>query len=217
VDVAASRLASRRDIAGEIATRIDAAVRAGHLPAQDTALAATALLGALYGFINSVQQIVAALTGSDRLLVPVFIGVASLMALANLLNSRIVMRLGTRRISHTALAAFIALSGVHLVIAATGHETIWSFAILQAMAMACFGLASANFSSMAMEKMGDIAGTASSVQGFITITVGAVVGALIGQGFDGTTVPLYRSFFIASLIAFAIVAIVERGRLFRPS
>src|SRR6201991_3546262 len=48
VDVTASRLASRREIAGEIAARIDAAVRAGHLPAQDTALAATALLGALH-------------------------------------------------------------------------------------------------------------------------------------------------------------------------
>jgi hypothetical protein len=47
VDVTASRLASRREIAGEIAARIEAAVRAGHLPAQDTALAATALLGAL--------------------------------------------------------------------------------------------------------------------------------------------------------------------------
>jgi AcrR family transcriptional regulator len=46
--VTASRLASRREIAGEIAARIDAAVRAGHLPAQDTALAATALLGALH-------------------------------------------------------------------------------------------------------------------------------------------------------------------------
>src|SRR5205814_7675038 len=46
--VTASRLASRRQIAGEIATRIDAAIRAGHLPAQDTALAATAQLGALY-------------------------------------------------------------------------------------------------------------------------------------------------------------------------
>jgi AcrR family transcriptional regulator len=44
VDVTASRLASRREIAGEIAARIEAAVRAGHLPAQDTALAATALL-----------------------------------------------------------------------------------------------------------------------------------------------------------------------------
>src|SRR3978361_357120 len=48
VDVSESRLASRREISGEIATRIDAAVRAGHLPAQDTALAATALLGALH-------------------------------------------------------------------------------------------------------------------------------------------------------------------------
>src|SRR5215470_9854393 len=48
VDVTASRLASRREIAGEIASRIDAAVKAGHLPAQDTQLAATALLGALH-------------------------------------------------------------------------------------------------------------------------------------------------------------------------
>jgi AcrR family transcriptional regulator len=48
VDVTKSRLASRREITGEIAGRIDAAVRAGHLPAQDTSLASTALLGALH-------------------------------------------------------------------------------------------------------------------------------------------------------------------------
>ncbi len=41
VDVTKSRLASRRAIAAEIKLRIDAAVRAGHLPAQDTELAAT--------------------------------------------------------------------------------------------------------------------------------------------------------------------------------
>src|SRR5580698_9747370 len=48
VDVNVSRIASRRAVVGEIAGRIDAAVRAGHLPAQDTSLAATALLGALH-------------------------------------------------------------------------------------------------------------------------------------------------------------------------
>src|SRR5260370_694514 len=47
-DGTASGLAGRREIAGEIAARIDGAVRAGHLPAQDTALAATALLGGLH-------------------------------------------------------------------------------------------------------------------------------------------------------------------------
>jgi AcrR family transcriptional regulator len=48
VDVTASRLASRRDIAAEIELRIEAAIKAGHLPAQDTALTATALIGALH-------------------------------------------------------------------------------------------------------------------------------------------------------------------------
>lgn len=48
VDVTASRVASRREIAAEIEGRIEAAVRAGHLPAQDTGLAATALIGALH-------------------------------------------------------------------------------------------------------------------------------------------------------------------------
>lgn len=48
VDVGATRLAARSEIAGELESRIGAAVRAGHLPQQDTALAATALLGALH-------------------------------------------------------------------------------------------------------------------------------------------------------------------------
>jgi AcrR family transcriptional regulator len=48
VDVTESRMASRREIAAEMELRIDAAMQAGHLPAQDTALAATALIGALH-------------------------------------------------------------------------------------------------------------------------------------------------------------------------
>ena len=48
VDGTESRMASRREIAAEMELRIDAAMRAGHLPTQDTALAATALIGALH-------------------------------------------------------------------------------------------------------------------------------------------------------------------------
>jgi AcrR family transcriptional regulator len=48
VDVSESRLASRRNIAAEIERRIEAAIKAGHLPAQDTTLSATALIGALH-------------------------------------------------------------------------------------------------------------------------------------------------------------------------
>ena len=83
--------------------------------------------------------------------------------------------------------------------------------------MACFGLATSNFSAMAMEKMGEIAGTASSLQGFITTLAGALIGAAIGQAFNGTTIPLYGGFVVLGLLAFAAVAFAERGRLFRAS
>ncbi|WP_260599706.1 multidrug effflux MFS transporter [Sphingomonas endolithica] len=180
-------------------------------------LASTALLGALYGYINSIQQILADTFHRADLLVPVFAATAGTMAVANLLNSSIVVRVGTRRISHTAVVVLILLAGAHLALAWAGFETLLTFAILQALMMACFGLATSNFGAMAMENMGHIAGTASSIQGFITVTGGALIGALIGQSFDGTTVPMYVGFFAAGLVALAIVAVAERGRLFRPT
>ena len=47
--------------------------------------------------------------------------------------------------------------------------------------MMCFGLAASNCSAMAMANMGAIAGTASSLQGFVVTTGGAVIGGLIGR------------------------------------
>jgi DHA1 family bicyclomycin/chloramphenicol resistance-like MFS transporter len=70
---------------------------------------------------------------------------------------------------------------------------------------------------MAMMNMGEIAGTASSLQGFVVTTFGAVLGWLIGRSFDGTTTPLHLGFLIAGVVALALAAIVERGRLFRPA
>jgi len=48
VDVAPSRIESRRAIVAEIAVRIDVAMRGGHLPAQDAVLTAAAIIGALH-------------------------------------------------------------------------------------------------------------------------------------------------------------------------
>ncbi len=69
---------------------------------------------------------------------------------------------------------------------------------------------------MAMQDMGAIAGTASSVQGFIGVTLGAVIGMAIGQSFAGTTVPLHIGSLACGVVALAIVFITERGRLFQP-
>jgi len=53
------------------------------------------------------------------------------------------------------------------------------------------------------------------VQGFIQTVAAGFIGALIGLAFDGTIVPLAAGYFIASVVALALVLLAERGRLFR--
>ena len=69
--------------------------------------------------------------------------------------------------------------------------------------MACFGLVGANAGALAMEPLGHIAGTASAVQGMVRTIGGALIGLVIGQAFDGTTVPLVAGFAICGALALA--------------
>ena len=74
----------------------------------------------------------------------------------------------------------------------------------------------ANFTSLAMEPQGHIAGTASSLYGSITTLLGIGIGAAIGQVYDGTVLPFATGFFLCALAATAVVLVVEKGRLFKP-
>jgi DHA1 family bicyclomycin/chloramphenicol resistance-like MFS transporter len=180
-------------------------------------LAMAFVLGGLFGFINSAQQVFVDVFHAPEWFTTIFALIAMFMAVASLLNSRIVVRLGMRRVSHTALLGYIALTGTHALIALAGHESLWSFAAFQGGAMFCFGLLAPNFGAMAMDPLGHVAGTASSVQGFVTTVVGALLGFYIGQHFNGTVVPLTLGFSLCGLVALCIVLVAEKGRLFQPA
>ncbi|MBX3562054.1 MAG: multidrug effflux MFS transporter [Sphingomonas sp.] len=176
-------------------------------------LAFALMLGALMGYINSVQQIVFDVFGRPELIALIFACVAGPMALTSWLNSRLVERIGTRRIAHMGIILFTLFSFVHLVTAEIGEE-LALFVVMQSLIMACFGLASANFGALAMEPMGHVAGTASSVQGTITTIAGAGIGVAIGQSFDGTVIPMVAGYFLLGATALVILVVTERGRLF---
>ena len=178
-------------------------------------LAMTAITGALFGFINSSQQIFADVFHAEAAFPAIFALIAGGIAVASIVNARLVVKLGSRRISHTALIGFTSIAAIHAVVAISGHESIWTFAMLQTLTMFCFGLIAGNFGSMAMETMGKIAGTAASIQGFISTIVGSLLGFAVGQQFNGTTIPMSVGFTVFGLIALAWVLFAERGRLFR--
>jgi len=176
-------------------------------------LAMTMMMGALMAYLNSIQQVVFDVFRSPGLIGLTFAAVAMPMAAASYANSRLVERMGVKRLAHIGAAAFTALALVHLVLALAG-EGLWTFVAMQGLTMACFGLASANFGALAMQPLGHIAGTASSVQGTIGTVGGALLGLAVGQSFDGTVVPLVAGFALLGGAALAILAATERGRLF---
>jgi DHA1 family bicyclomycin/chloramphenicol resistance-like MFS transporter len=177
-------------------------------------LAMTAIVGCLFGFINSAQQIFADALDAEALFPVIFALVAAGIAVASVLNARFVQRFGMRMLSHAALIGFTAVSAIHFLVAVSGHESLVTFAALQMLTMFCFGFLGGNFGAMAMGPLGHIAGTASSAQGVISAVGGALIGFVIGQNFNGTTAPLTLGFTLCGLAAIGIVLWTERGRLF---
>ena len=181
-------------------------------------LASTFIFGALFGFINSAQQIYVGIYHLGRWFPVAFAGVATFMALSSFVNSRLVGRFGMRRLSHASLVGFISITFVWLLVQVFGPQPMPFplFFVLFALAMFQFGWIGSNFNSLAMEPLGHVAGTASSVLGFMGTVGGSLIGAAIGQAYDGTALPMVAGYFTVSLIGLVFVLIAEKGRLFRP-
>ena len=179
------------------------------------ALAAGGIQAVMFAYIFSAQQIFTGIYGLGSYFPLAFAAIASGVAIAGFLNSRFVGRLGMRVISHGALIGFVLVSLTMLVTAKLDMLPLPLFMLLSALSLFSFGLIFANFTAIAMQPHGHIAGTASSLFGSITTLIGIAIGTPIGQHFDGTLTPLAAGFFLSTLGVLVVVLIVERGRLFR--
>jgi len=180
------------------------------------AIAAGSVQGILFGYVLSSQQIFTGIYGLGHYFPLAFAAIAIGIAIAGFLNSRIVGRYGMRMISHIALVGQLAIATVMLTAALTGWLSLSLFMILATASLFTFGLMFSNFSALAMEPQGHIAGTASSLFGSVTTLIGIAVGTAIGQYYDGTLIPLATCALLSSVVALAVVFVVEKGRLFTP-
>lgn len=172
------------------------------------------IFGSLFSFIAASEQIFRDVFNQGEFFTLWFAGIAGSLAIANLLNARIVEHVGMRRISHTVLVAFIALSLLNAVLMVSLDEPFWLFIPLFCLTFGCFGMMGSNFSALAMEPLGKIAGTASAAYGFATSTVSSAFGYLVASQFNGSVVPILYGFVGLGIASLALVLITERGRLF---
>ncbi|MCB1447036.1 MAG: multidrug effflux MFS transporter [Rhizobiaceae bacterium] len=196
-------------LAGALGEIVTNRVTAGY------ALAATLTLISLFSYIISVQQIYGELYGLGSLF-PYAFGASSIgVAIAALFSARLVRRIGMRPVAHGALAIF-TLSGLTLLLLSLAGNPPFAVTFgLLSVCMMSFGVLQGNVSAIALEPLGHIAGTASSLIGVATSTVANIVAGIVGQAYDGTVVPLAAAFGLGGLAASAAVFWTERGRVFR--
>jgi len=180
------------------------------------AIGTALIFGCLFGFLNSSQQIYQEIYGLGALFPVAFSSSAVLIAVASFTNSRVVERLGMRLLSHAALAGFTTISAILFVIALVdeGHVPFWTFFLLTLVAFGLFAFIGTNFNALAMDPLGRVAGTASSLIGFLQTFLGGLMGAAIGYSYDGTVLPLAFGFLVLSLLSFGVIAMTEPPRLF---
>jgi DHA1 family bicyclomycin/chloramphenicol resistance-like MFS transporter len=180
------------------------------------AVGAGLIFGCLFAFLNSAQQIYQEEYGLGALFPIVFSSGAIFIAVASFLNSRLVERLGMRLLSHFALVGFALVSAFLCLVALAdgGHVPFWIFFASIVVAFALFAFVGTNFNALAMDPLGHVAGTASSVVSSLQTFVGGALGASVGLAYDGTVLPLSLGFLLMSLASFAVVAVTERRRLF---
>ncbi len=174
------------------------------------------LFGSLMSYISASEQLYHEAYDTGDWFPLWFAGAAIAMTASNLINSRLVERLGMRLISHAALIAFVIVSAVHAFIALQGPVPFPVFYTLVILAFFAIGFQGPNYNAIAMEPLGALAGSGAALIGFASSFVSASIGGLVARQFDGTVTPIFTGHFVMGALALLTIFITERGKLMQP-
>ena len=177
-------------------------------------VAAGLVFGAFVGYLASTQQILGELYGLGAKF-PLYFGANALaFGAASMLNARLVMKLGMRRLAGSGLGATTLLSLVFFIaiLILDGHPPLWALMGYLLLTFFFVGVLFGNFNALAMEPMGHIAGTAAAVVGSLATIISSVLGWMLGHAYDGTVRPMIAGFAVLTLLASLAMALAERYR-----
>ena len=161
--------------------------------------------GALFGYLNSAQQIFVD-TFSAGMKFPLYFAIISILAApASFINASLVMKYGMRLLATIGFALQIIFAVIILLILNTSiladQLFLTVFVIWSTIAFFLKGFYFGNLNALAMEPMGKIAGMASAIIGASATMVGILIAVFIGLAFNGTATPVLLGYIICSTAA----------------
>ncbi|MQX14595.1 MFS transporter [Sinorhizobium terangae] len=172
------------------------------------------LLGIIFALINTSQQVYVDIYGLGPYYPLAFAAMPGAAIVGFLVNSHLVARFGMRRLAHGAMLLFLAGSVAWLAMVQLATPPLWLFSLMIVLVTPMVAFGFPNTGALAMEPLGEVAGTASAIFGAIQTVGGAILGWAVAQSFDGTLTPVIASLCIFGTCVLACFLVAEKGRLF---
>lgn len=172
------------------------------------ALGYTIAIGCVFApfiaYLSAAQQIFQEAYTTGALFPVYFGGLVLAIGGASILNSRLVMKHGMRRLSVRATVTLTMFSVPMFGITAlyAGLPPLWLFTAYLLAIFFAVGLLFANLNALAMEPLGHLAGVGSSVVSSLAVFIAVPLGTLVGVSFDGTMYGLVAAFAVFGAASF---------------
>jgi len=165
--------------------------------------------GQMMGLLSSIQQIFDTTYGRGGEFPYWFALIAVFSATASFVNGKLVMRVGMRRLAAVSylVQAILSLGMAALFQSGLLHDTA-SFAAFFFWATSVFfiaGFTFGNLNALALQKVGHIAGMATSVISAISTVLAVAIAGPVGLAFDGTPLPAMVAAAVCSAVAYLLM------------
>ena len=178
-------------------------------------LASGCVFAPFLAYLSTAQQIFQDVYGTGTLF-PLYFGALALaVGGASILNGRLVMQYGMRKLSRGAmlLATIGSFVGLGLTFIFDGVLPFWLLMAYLLFVFLCIGLLFGNLGAMAMEPLGHIAGVGAAVVASLSTLVAVPLGAFVGYIFDGTFYALIASYALFGIGALAAMKWADASAL----
>jgi len=173
-----------------VVTVVTTRVTAGHMAAN------VFLSGAFFIFLGSAQPVFDQVYGRSSQFAVGFAVVGVLTIPPLLINNRLIGRYGSRRMSMLACSgsALLALLAIVPTLLADGRPSFWLWFGWLVLVSGLLTVASPAVTALALEPMGELAGTASSILYFSGFAFGAGLAAIFDAMVETTVTPFVVGF-----------------------
>ena len=169
--------------------------------------------GPFIGYLATSRQIFQDIYGVGDMFV-IYFALGSIAAgIASLLNAKLVMRHGMRRLTGIATAVLTLVSAALWVWTAIGgNPGFIIFMLWQTGFIFCIGMIFGNLQALATEPLGHVAGLAAAIFGAVSALISLPLSWLVSGYFENTITPLVGGFAIAGMMSLLLIMAAGRRR-----